>query len=228
MDRLVHGSMRLEDERGELFSGSIDSRTLRGNLQMFVANGRVVPVKGGQVVMDAPSIPDGQPWEFTAYVDGTVSVLGVVTHLQNMKARIQYLSQPDGVKVVSQITDVPDLSVQGNALGLMPTSMINMVLPKNLDQIMKEFMSVACKGNDGKGILFGVQFQQASDDKSARLLVKSAFEGLDNFFVRFGMGIVSDRVIPDPKVSEELRRLAFDAQGAFEQDLDGFARIASR
>lgn len=227
MDRLLNGSLRLSDERGELLSGTIDSRTLRGQIQLFVADGRVVPVKGGKVVMDAPPIPDGQPWNFTAEMDGTVSVLGVVTHLQNLKARVQYLSDDDGVKVVSQITEVPDISVKGNALGIMPTSMINVVLPKNLDEIMREFMGVACKGNEGKGILIGAQFQQAKADQTAKLIVKSAFEGLDNFFVRFGMGIVSDRVIPDPKVSEELRRFAFDAQDAFVRDLDGFARIAS-
>ena len=227
MDRLLHGSMRLSDERGELVSGNLDSRTLRGNLQMFVANGRVVPMKGGQVIVDAPPIPDGVPWEFKAQMDGTVSVLGVVTHLQNLNVRIQYLSDEEGVKVVSQVTEVPDISVKGNALGIMPTSMINVVLPKNLDQIMKEFMSVACKGNDGKGILVGGQFLQAKNGESAKLIIKSAFEGLDNFFVRFGMGIVSDRVIPDPRVSEELRKLAFDAQAAFVQDLDGFAQIAA-
>lgn len=227
MDRLLHGTMRLSDERGELVVGSIDSRTLRGNLQMFVADGRIVPIRGGKVVMDAPRIPDGQPWEFTVQMDGTVSVLGVITNLQNMKARVQYLATDDGVKVVSQITEVPDISVKGNALGIMPTSMINVVLPKNLDQIMKEFMAAACKGNDGKGILVGGQFQQSSGSESGKLVFKSAFEGLDNFFVRFGMGIVSDRVIPDPKVSEELRRFVFDAQNAFVQDLDGFARVAS-
>lgn len=226
MDRLFHGSLRLSDERGELLSGTIDSRTLRGQIQLFVTDGRVVPVKGGKVLMDAPPIPDGKPWNFTAQMDGTLSVLGVVTHLQNLRAKVQYLSDSDGVKVVSQITEVPDITVKGNALGVMPTSMINVVLPKNLDDIIREFMSVACKGNDGKGILMGAHFQQASNGKSARLIVKSAFEGLDNFFVRFGMGIVSDRVIPDPKVSEELRRFAFDAQNAFVQDLDGFARIA--
>lgn len=227
MDRLFHGGLRLSDERGELLSGTLDSRTLRGQIQMFVADGRVVPVKGGQVVMNAPQIPHGTAWNFTAEMNGTVSVLGVVTHLQNMKARVQYLSDDQGVKVVSQITEVPDISVKGNALGIMPTSMINLVMPKNLDQIMKEFMAVACKGNDGKGILLGAQFQQAKEGETAKLIVKSAFEGLDNFFVRFGMSIVSDRVIPDPKVSEEIRRFAFDAQEAFVRDLDGFAKIAS-
>jgi len=144
-----------------------------------------------------------------------------------MKARIQYLSAPDGVKVVSQVTEVPDISVKGNALGMMPTSMINMVLPKDLNQIMTDFFAVACKGNDGKGILVGAQFQQARGDQSAKLIVKTAFEGLDNFFVRVGMGIISDRVIPDPKVSVELRKLIFDSQDAFDRDLDGFAQVAA-
>ncbi|HEX4937251.1 MAG TPA: hypothetical protein VFX11_01140, partial [Candidatus Kapabacteria bacterium] len=69
--------------------------------------------------------------------------------------------------------------------------------------------------------------QQAANGESAKLVVKSAFEGLDNFFVRVGMGIVSDRVIPDPQVSVELRKLIFDTQEAFAHDLDGFVQTAS-
>ncbi len=227
MDHLFHGTLRLGDERGELVTGDIDSRSLRAKMQMFVADGRVVPVRGGKVIMDAPAIPNGEPWELGVQMDGTVSVLGITTHVQNMRARVQYLADEQGVKVVSQFTEVPDISIQGSALGFMPTSMINVVLPKNLDQIMQEFMGAACKGNDGKGILIGAQFQQANGKDSAKLILKSAFEGLDNFFVRLGMGVVSDRVIPDPKVSEELRRFAFDAQEAFAQDLNAFASITS-
>ncbi|HVK98773.1 MAG TPA: hypothetical protein VM553_03135 [Dongiaceae bacterium] len=228
VDRLLSGSFRLSDSRGELLTAEIDSQTLRGQFQAFVADGRIVPVLGGRVVLDAPPIPEGQPWEFTAHMDGTMSLLGVITNIQNFKARIQYLSQPDGAKLVAQVTEVPDVSVKGNALGVMPTSMIDVVLPKNMDQIIKDFIAVACKGNDGKGIVVGGQFQQAANGNSARLVVKSAFEGLDNFFVRVGMGIVSDRVIPDPQVSVELRKLIFDTQEAFAQDLDGFVQTATQ
>ncbi len=227
MDRLFSGTLRLSDKRGDLLTAELDSKSLRGQFQTFIANGRVVPVIGGRVALDAPPIPGGQPWELTAHMDGTMSILGVVTNIQNMKARIQYLSQPDGAKLVAQVTDVPDVSVKGDALGVMPTSMINVVLPKDLNQIITDFIAVACRGNEGKGILVGGQFQQAANGESAKLIVKSAFEGLDNFFVRIGMGIVSDRVIPDPKVSLELRKLVFDTQEAFAHDLDSFVQTAS-
>ena len=37
---------------------------------------------------------------------------------------------------------------------------------------------------------------------------------------------MSDRIIPDPKVSEELRKLIFDTQEAFASDLKGFEKAA--
>lgn len=227
MDRLFSGSLRLTDSRGDLLTAELDSKTLRGQFQTFIANGRVVPVIGGRVALDAPPVPDGEPWELTAHMNGTMSLLGVITNIQNMKARIQYLSLADGAKLVAQITEVPDVSVKGKALGVMPTSMINVVLPKDMNQIIQDFIAVACEGNDGKGILVGGQFQQAANGQSAKLIVKSAFEGLDNFFVRVGMGIVSDRVILDSKASTELRKLVFDTQEAFTQDLDSFVQTAS-
>ncbi len=227
MDRLFSGGIRLTDARGELLTAEIDSQTLRGQFQAFIADGRIVPVSGGRVLLDAPAIPDGQPWDLVAHMDGTMSILGVITNVQNLRARVQYLSLPDGAKLVAQVTEVPDVSVKGNALGVMPTAMIDVVLPKNIDQIIKDFIAVACQGNDGKGILVGGQFQQAANGESAKLVMKSAFEGLDNFFVRVGMGIVSDRVIPDPQVSVELRKLIFDTQEAFAHDLNGFVQTAS-
>lgn len=227
MDRLFNGTLRLSDSRGDLLTGEIDSKTLRGEFQAFVADGRVVPVSGGRVLLDAPDVPDGQPWALTAHLDGTFTILGVMTHIQNMKAHMQYLSLPDGAQLVARVNEVPDVSVRGNALGVMPTSMIDVVLPRNIDQIIEDFIAVACRGNEGKGILVGGQFQQARLGQTATLTVKSSFEGLDNFFVRFGMGIVSDRVIPDPNVSVELRKLVFDTQQAFSRDLEGFVQTAS-
>jgi hypothetical protein len=227
MDRLFQGSFRLEDHRGELLTAELDSKHLRGSFQAFIADGRIVPVKGGKVVLDAPEIEDNKPWNFTAHMNSTMTILGVVTHVNNARAKVQFLSQPNGAKIVGQLSDVPDIRVQGNALGFMPTSMIDVVLPKNLDEIIEEFIAVACKGNEGKGILLGAQFEQAQDGETSNLILKSAFEGLDNFFVRIGMGIVNDRVLPDPKVSDEVRKLIFDTQEAFASDLKGFEAHAT-
>ena len=227
MDRLFRGSLRLEDERGELFSAELDSRTLRGTFQAFIADGRIVPIKGGKVMLDAPPIEDDKPWNFTAHMDSTMTILGVVTHINNAKARVQFLSTKEGAKLVGQMSDVPDIRVQGNALGIMPTSMIDVVLPKDIDEIIEEFIAVACKGNEGKGILVGAQFDESPSGDTSTITFKTAFEGLDNFFVRIGMGIVNDRVLPDERVSSELERLIFETQEAFASDLKGFEAIAS-
>ena len=226
MNRLFKGSLRLEDERGDLVTAELDSRRMRGTFEVFIADGRIVPIKGGKVIVDAPPIADNKPWNFTAHMQSTMTILGVVTHLQNAKARVQFLSTDTGMKVVGRMSDVPDIRVQGNALGFMPTSMIDVVLPKDLHEIIEDFIAVACEGNEGKGILLGAQFDQGAPNQSAKLTLKSSFEGLDNFFVRIGMGIVSDRIIPDPKVSEELRKLIFDTQEAFASDLKGFEKAA--
>ena len=226
MGRLFRGSIRLEDERGELFNAELDSRTMRGTFQAFIADGRIVPVKGNAVVLDAPPIEDNKPWNFTAHMDSTMTILGVVTHINNAIARVQFLSTDDGAKLVGQVSDVPDIRVQGNALGIMPTSLIDVVLPKDIDEIIKEFIAVACKGNEGKGILVGAQFDQATEGNTSTLTLKTAFEGLDNFFVRIGMGIVNDRVLPNEGVSKELDRLIFETQEAFASDLKGFESVA--
>ncbi len=227
MNRLFRGEFRLEDERGELFTAELDSRTMRGSFQAFVADGRIVPIKGGKVILDAPPIEDNKPWNFTAHMSSSMTILGVVTHIDNAKARVQFVSMDDGAKLVGQLSDVPDVRVQGNALGFMPTTMIDAVLPKDIDEIIKEFLAVACEGNEGKGILLGAQFEQPGQGKSSRLTLKTAFEGLDNFFVRIGMGIVNDRVLPDEEVSKEIDRLIFETQDAFVSDLKGFEVVAS-
>ena len=66
--------------------------------------------------------------------------------------------------------------------------------------------------------------QPVAPDQSAILTLKSEMEGLDNFFIRIGMGIVNDRVLPSEATTQELNRLIFDAQEAFAADLDWFEK----
>ena len=91
--------------------------------------------------------------------------------------------------------------------------------------VMLEFLEVACHGNEGKGIVAEMAFEHGTTGNDSKVNVTTEFEGLDNFMVRIGMGIVSDRIIPDKGVSEDLRKLIFDTQEAFAQDLDGFAAL---
>lgn len=226
MSNLLQVQLDLHDERGSVLQLEVDSETLRGRLATVVMDGELVPMKAGKAVLDAPAPAVGETRRFVAKMQTRMSILGIVTHMNNMKTHIDYRRTDQGAEIVSRIVDVPEVRVEGRALGLMPAGLINAFLPKSIDDLMIEFLSVACKGNGGRGIEARMEFVQPEPDQPAFVKLHTAFEGLDNFMVRIGMGIVSDRVIPSTGVSEDIQRLVFDTQEAFAKDLDNFAQVA--
>jgi len=226
MKRLFKGSMRVQDERGQLFSAQLDTAALHGSFEAVIANGQIVPVQGEQVVLDSTVTNASTPHHYTALMDSTMTILGVVTHIENAKASVSLSAADNGATLQWQMNEVPTVKVQGNAFGILPTAMIDVMMPRNLNQIVEEFMTVACKGNEGNGMLMGAHFQGATGSTTSRLTLNTAFEGLDNIFVRIGMGIVNDRMLPDPRVAAEIDQLFYDTQLAFASDLDGFEALS--
>lgn len=220
--RIFQGSMQVQDERGNLMSGSLNSETLRGELSMYVADGRILPVKGLEVQLDAPPIPHDRPWNFNANMQATMSVWGINMHIQQIKAKVQTLSTDDEFKLVARVNQVPKIRIDGKALGLFPTWMAEVPLPAKFYDIIYKFVAAACYGNDGKGVLAGLHFKSPVNKDSANLQLKVALEGLHNFFVQFGMGIVNDRILPNTRSQKELEQLFYDIQQAFGDDLDRF------
>ena len=227
LDSLLQVSIDLHNEHGRVLHAEIDSETLRGRIDTYVYDGALLPVKDGRVLMNTEPTQSKEKRELVAHVNTRMNILGIVTRMSDIKATIEYSQTPQGAKIKTRMVDVPSVAVDGNALGIMPTSLINLFLPTNIDELMIEFLDVACKGNNGEGIAADLEFSQEKPGSISRLAVSSAFEGLDNFLVRLGMGIVSERVIPDPEVSLDIRRLIFDTQEAFSKDLDGYERLAT-
>ncbi|MCH8497298.1 MAG: hypothetical protein LAT63_02365 [Marinobacter sp.] len=227
MSSLLQMKVELHDEQGKLLTGYIDSEKLRAELHMIVRDGDILPVQGDQPIPAATPFDPNAPRKVTAHIDTRMDILGVIAHVQGMTANIHYQPTAQGARIDTQVTEVPAVSVGGRALGLIPTGMINFFLPRRIDQLMIDFLTIACEGNDGHGITGSLEFRQASaHGESSQVSLQGAFEGLDNFFVRIGMGIVNTRIIPDPAVSEDLRKLFFDAHDAFARDLDQFERLA--
>jgi hypothetical protein len=227
MSSLLQMELRLHDERGELAHLTLDSTRYHAGLSMLLDAGEPVPVVAGEPVTTAVKPAADGVRHFVAHIDTRMDILGVVTHMNEMRSHIRYRPTALGARIVSNIVEVPKVKVEGRALGLMPTGIINLFLPRNIDDLMRDFLAVACHGNGGKGITSQIEFTQPAPESPALLSVHTAFEGLDNFMVRIGMGIVSDRIIPDPRVSDDLRKLVVETQDAFARDLDQFMRVAA-
>ncbi|MCG8672794.1 MAG: hypothetical protein MI867_25560 [Pseudomonadales bacterium] len=224
LSSLLKADMKIKNDHGTILSLSVDSETLMGSLEAYIQDGRLLPVDRGRVLVNTPSISRQGSQHLTASIDSTMDILGIVTEMKGVRADIYYDQHEEGAKISMQMTHVPDVNVKGFALGFMPTGLINMFMPGSIDELMREFLDVACNGNDGKGVVAEMDFRHQNGKTQVHFT--NEFEGLDNFMVRIGMGIVSDRIIPDNDVSDDIRNLIFDTQDAFTKDLDQFAAVA--
>lgn len=227
LDTLVKSEFSLYDEYGRLLRAGIDSETLQATLNLVVRDGQVVPVRYERPVADAPRFDPAQPRHLRASIDARMDILGIIADVEDMTFEIDYQPTGEGARFVSHGRSVPRIGVGGRALGVFPAPLIDVFLPKRIDQLMKDFLTVACEGNERQGITGVVEIGTAADD-SAQLHLAGAFEGLDNFFVRIGMGIINNRIIPNERVSEDLRTLVYDAHQAFSSDLDQFEQLLVR
>ena len=227
LNSLLKFDMNIANQDGRVLRLSMDSENLVAHLEGFVKDGRLLPVKDNKVLVDAPTRWRGKQ-QLMATIDSTMSILGIITHMTNVQAVIDYEEMPNGARITTRVNKVPDVKVGGYALGIMPAGLVNFFIPRSIDELMVEFLEVACNGNNGKGVVAQMQFENGRDGQQTQMHFTSEFEGMDNFMVRIGMGIVSDRIIPDTDVSEDIRRLVFDTQDAFSKDLDGFAQVALR
>ncbi len=227
MGAVTHFNLRFVSEQGQLLHVILDSETLTASVSGYVQDGFLVPVgKDGQ-----PGKPFdtmfSKPWQLDVVGEGNTRILGVTTEMTDIRVTATFTPEADGATLETSMTQVPGIQVKGRALGVMPTVMIDAFLPTNIDEIMHEFMTVACEGNDGKGIHGELSMTHAREGVGNTLHATASIEAINNVFIRFGMGIVNDRILPDPDVSLEIRQFLFDTQKAFSQDLESFAKVAA-
>lgn len=226
LDSLVKAELDLYDEYGRLLRFNIDSETLQGKMSMVVRDGQVVPLRYERPVEEAPLFNPGERRHLRARLDSRMDILGIIAEVEGMTFEIDYEPTAEGARFVSRGRSVPRIDVGGRALGMVPTPVIDMFLPRRIDQLMEDFLTVACEGNGGEGITAIVEIGRDEDAASAQLRLQGAFEGLDNFFVQIGMAIINNRIIPDADESEDLQRLVYDAHQAFSNDLDQFEALS--
>lgn len=224
---LTQMDMRAVGEQGEVFRLAVDSEKLLARFEAYVKDGYLVPVKDGKVADKPLTEMFSKPWHLDLLAESRMKILGVVTDMKDMRISLDFQPTSTGAKTVAAMTHVPEVKVSGNALGFMPTAVIDVLMPSNIDSLMRDFLRVVCEGNGGQGLVSSLEYSQPEGAPLATLDTRTTFEGLNNFFVQFGMSIVNDRIIPDPQVSVELRRLMFDTQQAFSQDLEAYSRVAA-
>lgn len=212
----------IENRDGRWLTATLDSASLISTIEFWVADGLLVPTRGGRPMLSerAPDFPQSATWR--SLLTLTLNAFGVSVMIEDLQTDWRYDRVPDGATITGQLEYVPDVAVDGRLLGILPTSWFEGRLPVSIEGTVDDFMQVLASSNQDNGAQFLMRYNDAADYGSV-LKLGADWDGLNNFFVRFGVGMVSDRVLPGAEQARGLQHMFHDALLAWGRDLDGWA-----
>ena len=217
---LMTATVNVSNADGRLVQISLDTHDWRIKIKSVLSFGGIVPEKDGKLQLDKVLKFGDKPVNLLVSVNSDLDIFGVKTHVRNLQASLQYAPSPDALRLETNIDTVPQVTVNGAFMNVVPTGLIDMMIPDNIASIVTKFFTVACNGNAGQGITADVELHNTKVPGVIDTRVDGSVLAIDNSFLQLGMRIVNTRMIPDDKASQELRGLFFAMQNAFYQDFD--------
>lgn len=213
--------------QGRWLTASLDTKSLNTTVELWLADGELVPSRDGQPLFNQVSkgFPPSSNWRTIVSVDARA--LGVQVHIRDLVTRWRYDRVPKGAHISGLTSNTPDVRVEGRLLGVLPTDWVQGLSPVTIKETINDFMEVLVDSNDGEGARLIANFQ-AQKNHGSTLMLAASWDGLDNFFVRFGMGMVSERVIPSHEQAKGLRRLFTDGMTMFGRDLERWTNFMAK
>ena len=226
MGPLFKGELLFRDAQNRnLLRIQLDTEKLEVCVEGFVRDGRLLPVgHDGRVVLDPPPTPAGVPVTFNAVGHSTFNVNGIETRVRDMVLRSTYIEHAGGCDLLTEVTQPPTVAVSGSAYGFLPTWAIDVVIPGNMEELTREFLTTACQGDDGRGLRLALHSRQAGGKNGpATVQVCAQTEVLNSLLVRIAAQIANEKLLPSAEVREEIWTVFAEAHQAFLADFQEFA-----
>jgi hypothetical protein len=213
------------DKKGRTLTQiKVDSDKLTFQLSCYIKNGFLLPFKGVKVYENEPIDPMADTITSTKIIaDARLKLLGVILKLNQLNLDSFYEPHPGYAEMGLTFTKVPEVKVEGAALGFVPTALVDAFIPGNIESVTRDFLGVAAKGNGGKGLIAAAKLGVAKEGSERGVLEAGIdFDALDNFLVKIGLGMVNERLIPKPEALDEAKAYFGALQQAFSKDFKRF------
>ncbi|HEY6877132.1 MAG TPA: hypothetical protein VI299_03895 [Polyangiales bacterium] len=227
MDDIALIDMKWMDKKGRtLTTIKFDTEKLTWQFSCYVKDGFLLPFRGVKVFEDEPVDPMADTITSTKLViDARMKLLGVIVKLNDLNLDAFYEPHPGYAEMGVTFTRVPGIKVEGAALGFVPTSLVDAFIPGNIESVTRDFLTVAAKGNGGKGLIAAAKMGIGKDGSDKGVFEAGVdFDALDNFLVKIGFGMVNERLVPSPEALDEAKAYAGALQTAFAKDFKRFEK----
>jgi hypothetical protein len=227
MDDIATFDVKWLDKQGRnLTTTKIDSDRLSFQFSCYVKDGYLLPFKGVKVFEDEPVDPLASTIMSTkVVVDARIKLLGLIVKMKEMSLDLFYQPNANNTEIGLTFTKVPQVQVEGAALGFVPTALVDAVIPGNMESLARDFLSIAAKGNGGKGMTLAGKIGVPDENAAGGVMeVGVDVDALDNFMIKIGLGMVNDRLMPKPEALDEIKGYSGAVQAAFAKDFTRYER----
>lgn len=214
---LVEARIRVTSAAGQWLVFTVDSGARRISIDAWVDDeGHLVPSAGGEPRPDRALGDTPARGDFSTAIDATMRAYGLVIAFEDLTTDWHFTGDADSARLVGRLDEVPVTRISGRAFGIVPTGLLDALVPRDMASLAEQFMQRLADSDEGLGARLALDLTGRSTDN--RLLFEGEGDLLDNFFVRFGVKLMNGRVLPDKDQLAGLRRLLDDGLGAFEAD----------
>ena len=220
LGKLAAIKLRMLDAGGRtLFDLKADTARMQSEIDAFVKGGRIVPSKDGKPLVDESARFE----RMRAHINLHFQAFRVHIFVNDLRVEFTFDEHATGAALSARIQRTPKVRVSGAAFGFLPTGMLDWFIPGDMEGLARKLFDVATKGNGGQGVAFDYRFERPAG-KLATLDTSIAGEVLDSALIRFAMAIAAERVVPNERQLEDIKRLAVAYRDAFDADVVRFAK----
>lgn len=209
------------DTKGRnLSSFVINAQTEEFYLAFNTAGGKILPMNKDltPAFADAISFSGINDRKFYLSFNLFVNVHGLKINTGNIGAYLRYTTNNENLSFFAKLTHMPEGKVSGALFGVLPTWLIDLSIPSDLQTLMNSFTETVFKANNGEGSRAEIAWKKRGGQAVMHASASSEF--LENRFIRIGMKIWVKKFRPNEHVQEDIRRFIGGYTRALLNDLN--------
>lgn len=209
------------DTKGRnLSSFVINAQTEEFYLAFNTRDGKILPMNKDQTpaYADAISFSGNNDRKFYLAFNLFVNVHGLKINTGNIGAYMRYTTNQETLSFFAKLTHMPAGKVSGALFGILPTWLIDLSIPSDLQTLMNTFTETIYKANNGEGSRAEIAWKKRGGQ--AVLHASASTEFLENRFIRIGMKIWVKKFRPNELVQDDIRRFIGSFTRAMLNDLN--------
>ncbi len=231
LEDLLTIEARIVDPDGRrVASLRLDTRTLRMTIEMVTRDGALLPT------VDRPRAPVASTVGYrldelddAAYevrVSLWTNTSGIRGEIRDIVVSGRYDRTDRGAALATRVTGKPKVTFRGAAFGVIPTWMVDVLIPSDMTTLTDDFFRVLVDGRDGDGATTAVAIERRHGPGGTEPLVlegRADLEILNNALINFAIKIANRRILPHDETRDQVLEFLREGFEALREDTQRFA-----